>query len=56
MPVEAAAYWAEYLYRQRFSVTHDEYLDEPVDTVEWLLRIDSLVADLKKREAAGGRR
>lgn len=30
----------EYRYRSMFGLTHEQYLDEPVEAIEWLLRVD----------------
>lgn len=29
----------EYQFRQAFPMTHEQFLDEPVESVEWMLRI-----------------
>lgn len=33
----------EYQYRTVFRMSHEEFLGEPIETIEWLLRIDSIV-------------
>jgi hypothetical protein len=30
------------MFRQLFPMTHAEYMEEPRDTIEWMLRIDQL--------------
>lgn len=36
----------EYKYRKTFNLTHEEYLNEPVSVIEWLMQIDKLVKEL----------
>lgn len=40
-----AAMDREYRYRRLFPISHDEYLDEPWDVIEWSLRISELRGD-----------
>lgn len=58
MPADAVEWHREYLYRRAFpGITHEQYLDEPGDAIEWLLRIDKVTRDLEaeaERRAAGG--
>jgi hypothetical protein len=37
----------EYTYRTRFRMSHEEYLGEPIETIEWMLRIDSIVQRIR---------
>jgi hypothetical protein len=37
--------WREYRYRKVFGLTHDQYLDEPAETIDWLLKIDDAVRE-----------
>lgn len=49
-PIEVAQRWEEFRYRRLFpALTHDQYLDEPSETVDWMLAIDGVLADLRKR-------
>lgn len=34
--------WREYQYRKLFHLTHDEYLAEPIRTVDWSLAFAAL--------------
>lgn len=45
---EAGRQYAEYLYRQIVPMTHDQYLDEPGDSIQWTVRIHDLVESLRK--------
>ena len=36
---DTRAYWTEYAYRKLFPMSHNEYLEEPVEVVEWLVAI-----------------
>lgn len=49
MPYEVAQHYEEYRYCQQIKpgLTHEQYLDEPADTVAWLLQIDATIAELK---------
>lgn len=35
-----AAWAKEYRYRKLFGLTHDQYLDEPIGAIDWLLHVD----------------
>ena len=37
------AFLREYRFRKLFGLTHEQYLDEPVDIVDWLIAIDNEV-------------
>jgi hypothetical protein len=54
VPDEALEWHHEYLYRRAFpGLTHEQYLDEPGDAIQWLLRIDKLHRDAEaERERA----
>lgn len=43
----------EYLYRKLIPMTHEQYLDEPKDTIEWMIRIDGLYQAEEARKAKG---
>lgn len=38
-------------YRELIPMTFEQYLDEPVDVIEWVLQIDAIQQDIQ-REAA----
>ena len=38
--------YREYRYRSLFHVSHEQFLDEPSATVDWMLQLDSLTARL----------
>ncbi len=44
----------EFRYRQLFGLTHEQYLDEPHETVEMLLRIGLIREGLKNKGASDG--
>lgn len=45
---------AEYKYRRLFKgITHDDYLNEPCDVIEWMLRIGHLEAEQMSRQRGG---
>ena len=51
---EAGRQYAEYLFRKIIPLTHEQYLDEPGDSIQWTVRIDELVERIKaerKQEA-----
>lgn len=39
---------AEYVYRSRFHATHQQYLDEPDEVIQWMVRIDQIVQQVAK--------
>ena len=41
----------EYQYRKLFAISHEQYLDEPVSTVEWLLAINAVVSEVEHGNA-----
>lgn len=43
----------EYLYRKLIPMTHAQYLEEPKDTIEWMVRIDGLYRAEENRRAKG---
>lgn len=50
-----AEWYREYRFRKVFpGVTHDEFLDEPGDAVDWLLAINRMVeeVELERQEKA----
>lgn len=38
-------------YRQLIPMTYEEFLDEPVDVIEWTLQIDAIEQDVQRAEA-----
>lgn len=52
-----AQWWREYEYRRAFGgLTHEQYLDEPNEAVQWLTRIHQTVEQAradKERESRG---
>lgn len=44
---ELAGLFREYQFRKLFGTTHEQYLDEPMATVEWLLAIHGLVSEVE---------
>ncbi len=49
----AAARLREYHYRKVMGLTHEQYLDESSETIEWMLRIDDLWRDAEARRDGG---
>ena len=47
---EAGRQYAEYLFRKIIPLTHEQYLDEPGDSIEWTVRIDELVKRIKAEQ------
>ena len=47
-----AGWYAEFRYRRLFGLTHDQYLDEPGDAIQWMVRIDELIERRKKSKEA----
>ena len=41
------AFYREYRFRSTFACSHEDYLDQPVSTTEWLIAIDNLVRELQ---------
>ena len=35
--------WREYRFRSVFGVTHEQFLDEPTEAVEWMLAMHELM-------------
>lgn len=49
-PIEAQ-WWREYEYRRAFpGLTHDQYLDEPLEAIQWLTRIHDEVETFKAEQ------
>lgn len=44
----------EYQYRQLFPISHDQYEDEPIETIEWMLQIHE--ARMQVEQKLRGRR
>jgi len=40
--------WREYNFRKVFGGTHEEYLDEPSELVDWLISIDVMAKELRR--------
>ena len=40
--------YAKYLFRKIVPMTHEQYLDEPGDSIQWTVRIHDLVERLDK--------
>lgn len=38
--------WREYQFRSKFSITHEQYLDEPIHVIEWMIALDNLNSEL----------
>jgi len=38
----------EYAFRSRFGVTHEQYLDEPSEVIDWLVSIDATVKGVER--------
>jgi len=38
----------EYLFRTKFNVTHEQYLNEPSELVDWLISIDGIAKELRR--------
>lgn len=51
-----AAWLREYRYLQVSPMTHEQYLDEPLDAIEWLTRIHGLDEAAKEKRAREGDR
>ncbi len=49
-PLELREY-TEYLYRKTFHLSHDEYLDSPINDIQWMTRIDLKVKEHEEAEA-----
>jgi hypothetical protein len=51
------AQWnAEYRYRKLFNGTHQQYLDEPLEVITWMLRIEEIYNRIeaeKQKESQG---
>jgi hypothetical protein len=43
--------WTEFRYRSLFGLTHAQYESEPAETVDWLLAIDGVVAEVKAEKS-----
>ena len=39
-------WWEEYRYRKLVPMSHEAYLGEPVEAIEWTLRMDNLRAEV----------
>jgi hypothetical protein len=40
---DLALWYREYLYRDRFKMTHEEYLNEPAESVTWMNHIERTI-------------
>jgi len=40
-------WWEEYRYRKLVPMSHETYLDEPVEAIEWTLRMDNLKIEVE---------
>jgi hypothetical protein len=40
-------YWREYLFRKTFGGTHEDFLDQPTMTTEWLIAIHNTVEAIR---------
>ena len=38
--------WREYRYRQIVPMTHEQYLNEPAQTVTWTLALDNMAKEV----------
>lgn len=57
MPDEAHEWHTSYLYRRAVGgLTHEQYLDEPGEAIEWLIRIHALYEERDRRREAEQRR
>ena len=45
-----AQWYAEYRFRKLIPLTHEQYLDEPGDSIQWMVRIDDLVRRIEADE------
>lgn len=41
----------EYNYRVLFNVSHEQYMNEPMDSIDWMLRIDEVHRQIEKDQA-----
>ena len=42
-----AQLWREFRYRKMMNVSHEEFLDESRDRIEWFLSFDNLLNELQ---------
>ena len=45
--VDLSERFLEWQFRRLIPLTHEQYLDEPADSVEWILEIERVAAEAK---------
>lgn len=50
-----AGWFAEYRFRRRIPLTHEQYLAESGESVQWMIRIDHLVRAWENEQAKAAR-
>jgi hypothetical protein len=44
---EVSAWFREYQFRKVFSITHEDFLEQPIEVTDWLNDIDRIVNEVE---------